>query len=72
MMEIRERIAEIRDEKGISRTQLAERLKRTRREVWRIETGRIQLLAEDLPVYARALRVSLVELVAGRKNGRKR
>lgn len=61
-MKVHERVARIRAAKNISRTQLARLLRTNRRHVWRIETGRLRLLAEDVPGYARALKVSVGEI----------
>jgi transcriptional regulator with XRE-family HTH domain len=63
-MSAADRIRETRESKGISREQLAKKLKRERRWVWRIETGATKLRAEDLPRFARALGVEVAELVA--------
>lgn len=65
-MEIRKRITRLRVRSKISRAELARLLDTNRRHVWRIETGRLRLLADDLPKYARALRVPVATLVTGR------
>ncbi len=59
-----ERIQTIREGKGLSREQLATLLGESRLWMWRIETGKTKLLAEDLPRVARALNVDIEELVA--------
>ncbi len=59
-----ERIQAIREGKGLSREQLAKLLNESRLWVWRIETGKTKLLAEDLPRVALALEVEVEELVA--------
>ncbi len=59
-----QRILSVREERGLSREQVAKKLGATRRWVWRIETGATKLLADDLPRFARALGVEVAELVA--------
>ena len=57
------RIQAIREEKEMSRECLANKLETTRLQIWRIETGKTKLLADDLPRFARALGVDVAELV---------
>lgn len=58
------RIQARRERLGLTRTQLAERLKITRLKVWRVETGKIKVAADDLRAWARALRTRPTELIA--------
>lgn len=58
------RIQACREALGLSRADLAKRLKTTRLRVWRIETGKTELPSSELPAFARALTVDVAELVA--------
>lgn len=58
------RIKAARDAKKMSRSTLAEKLGITRMTVWRVEAGETQIPADDLRVWAKALRVPVTELVA--------
>lgn len=58
------RIADRRTQLGLTRDQLAKRLKTTRIRVWRIETERTRLPMAELSVWAKALKVTPAELVA--------
>lgn len=58
------RIQSIREERALTREQLARRMRTSRRWIWRIETGATKLLVDDLPRFARALSVEIAELVA--------
>ena len=49
---------------GLTRSELAERLGTTRLKVWRVETGKVQVPADDLPVWAKVLKTKPAELVA--------
>jgi transcriptional regulator with XRE-family HTH domain len=59
-----ERIQALREESGLSRADLAKKLKASRLWVWRIESGETRLLVEDLPRFARALGVDVKALLA--------
>jgi len=56
------RIREIREAKRISRSELAARLKTTRIQVWRIETGVTVVSADAAAEFADALGVSVASL----------
>lgn len=58
------RIADRRQELGLTRDQLAKRLNTTRLRVWRIETGKTRLPAEEIRSFARVLKLRVEELVA--------
>lgn len=58
------RIRARREALGLSRPELAQRLRTTRIRIWRIETGRTQVPSDCLPKFARALRTTVAELVA--------
>lgn len=58
------RIQARRLELGLSRATLAKRLKTTRMTVWRIENGKTQVPSDELPRFARALKLQVSELVA--------
>lgn len=58
------RIQAKRVEKGLSRSQLAEKLEITRLQVWRIETGKTHIRADQLHAFASALETTVAELVA--------
>ncbi len=58
------RIQERREALGLTRDDLAKRLKTSRLKVWRIETGRTRVTADHLPMYAKALRTTVAELLA--------
>jgi len=66
------RIQEIRLGKKLSRQQLADRLSRagdkpvTYLQVYRIETGAVELHADDAPVWAEALECSVASLYRDR------
>lgn len=56
------RIEEVRTSKKLSREELAQRLKTTRLQVWRLETGKIEVSADDVVAYAAALEVTVALL----------
>lgn len=58
------RIWERREALKMSRAQLAKRLKTTRMRIWRIEHGTTKVRIEDLPSFARVLKLKITELVA--------
>lgn len=63
------RIQARREELGLSREDLANRLKAqglktTRMTVWRVENGKQQITADGLKPWARALKTKATELVA--------
>ena len=58
------RIEAIRKRRGLSRADLADRLEVTRLQVWRMETGKVNVRIVDLPKIAKALRASIAELIA--------
>lgn len=58
------RIQEAREALGISRAELARRLDSTRMTIWRIETGKVQVPADHLRDFARALKTPVESLVA--------
>ena len=58
------RIKARREQLGLSRSELAERLGVTRLKVWRVETGAIQVPADHLANWADALETKPAELVA--------
>jgi transcriptional regulator with XRE-family HTH domain len=49
---------------GLSRHELGQKLGTTRMTVWRIEKGKVQLPADGLKAWAKALRTTVAELVA--------
>lgn len=53
-----------REELGMSRAELAQKLKTKRMRVWRIETGTTPIRADELPAWARALKTNVTELLA--------
>jgi transcriptional regulator with XRE-family HTH domain len=55
-------IEDRRTELGMSRAALAKKLRITRRQVWRVETGGIRVLADDVPRIARALATNVTDL----------
>lgn len=57
------RIKQMRERLGLSRAELAVKLKRSRMTVWRIETGGVEVRVVDLPRIARALKATVAELV---------
>lgn len=58
------RIQARREELELSREELAEKLKTTRLRIWRIETGKTKLTADELPDFAKALKCDVEDLVA--------
>lgn len=48
----------------MSTGELAKKMKRPGRWIWRIETGATKLRVDDLPLFARALSCDVAELVA--------
>lgn len=58
----RERIVSRREALKLSRAQLAKKLGLTRRQLWRLETGEVRIVAEDMPKIAKALRTSVSAL----------
>lgn len=55
-------IEEIRKQKKLSRQVVADRLKTRRIQVWRIENGITDLSADDVPLWADALGVSVAAI----------
>lgn len=49
------RIQSRREELGLSREQLAQRLDIPKLKVWRVETGKVKIDADSLPAWASAL-----------------
>lgn len=56
------RIQEVREQKGISRQDLARRLNTTRMRIWRLENGVTDVSAEDALRIAQELEVSVASL----------
>lgn len=56
------RIKEIREAKKLSRQDLADRLKWKYIDVYRVETGAVQVNADDVPLIAEALEASVTSL----------
>lgn len=56
------RVQEIRVAKKLSRQQLADRLGITYLQIYRIETGKVDISATDAPRFAIALEVSVASL----------
>jgi transcriptional regulator with XRE-family HTH domain len=71
-MEVKDRIRVERTRQGLSRNSLAGKLKMSRRDLWRLETGEIRILAEDVPRFAKALGVSIAKLYGERDPRRAR
>lgn len=61
--QIGRKIQEIRNEKGLTQEEVAARQKCCRSLVSAIEVGRRNLDAQDLPLWAKTLDISLVELL---------
>jgi transcriptional regulator with XRE-family HTH domain len=57
-----ERMAAIREAAGMSRAELAKKLGWTEIRVWRLETGKTKVLAEDVQAYADACKVTVGEV----------
>ena len=53
---------EIREARGLSRAEVARRLKTTRMRVWRLENEANRIPADELPAIARALRTTVAAL----------
>lgn len=58
------RIQARRERLGMSREDLAQKLGTKRMKVWRVETGKTRLPADELKLWARALKTKATELVA--------
>lgn len=58
------RIQAVREARGMSRAQLAKKLRTSRVRVWRLETGITPIHADYLPKVAKALDSTVAELVA--------
>lgn len=58
------KIQERREALGLSRAQLAKSVKTTALRLWRIETGKTHLRADQVRPFAKALKTSIEELVA--------
>jgi len=58
------RIQEVRERQNLTRSALAKKLRITRLQIWRIETGAVKLTVDELPRFARALGVEPSELLA--------
>jgi transcriptional regulator with XRE-family HTH domain len=58
------RIQERREALGLSREDLAQKLGTTRMTVWRVENGVVQVGADALRSWAKALKTNVAELVA--------
>jgi transcriptional regulator with XRE-family HTH domain len=58
------RIQARREELGLTREQLAEKLETTRMTVWRVENGKQGVDADDLKKWAKALKTQPAELLA--------
>lgn len=58
------RIEARREALRLTRSQLAKLLKTTYLQVYRIETGKVRLQIKEVPVWAKALKLSPAELVA--------
>lgn len=59
---VAQRIEEIRLAKKLSRQELAEQMRITRLQVWRIETGVTEVSADDAARFAEALGVTVASL----------
>lgn len=59
---VAQRIEEIRTSKGMTRQELADKLEISRLQVWRVETGVVELGADDVPDWAEALEASITSL----------
>ena len=59
-----DRIKARREELGLSRAELAQRLETKRMRVWRIENGETALRVEELEKWAKALKTTVAKLVA--------
>lgn len=62
---ISERLKRLRNEAGLTGTQLAERVGTTQSRISDIENGKGYLYADELPKYAEALNTTVSELVMG-------
>jgi transcriptional regulator with XRE-family HTH domain len=58
------RIQTVREARRMSREELAKKLGTTRMTVWRVENGKVQVPADELRYWARALKTSVSRLVA--------
>ena len=66
------RIAELRKEQGLTRTQLAELLGLTQQQVDHLEVGRRRVPVSRLPALARAVATSVEEPIGAQPKARKR
>lgn len=64
-IKVGERIKEIRQEKGISQTQLANRINSDRQYLYKIENAKVGISIGKLVLIARALEVKPEELLKG-------
>ena len=53
-----------REDLGLTRSELAKRLKTTKLRLWRIETGKTKVDADELRHFANALKTTVEALVA--------
>lgn len=58
------KIQERREALGLTRAQLAKSVRMKPLRLWRIETGKTQLIADELRPFARALKTTVDELAA--------
>lgn len=58
------RVQERREALEMTRSELAKKLKISPLKLWRIETGKTRLIADDLPSYAKALKTTIEDLLA--------
>ncbi|HET9063742.1 MAG TPA: helix-turn-helix transcriptional regulator [Candidatus Binatia bacterium] len=60
---IASRMRKIREARGLSRAEVARRLKTTRMRVWRLENEATAIVADDLPAIARAIKTTVAALL---------
>lgn len=66
-MQLHDRVVLRRTKIGLSRADLAAKLGMKVRDLWRKETGRTRILADEVPAFARALRTRVSWLYGERK-----
>ena len=66
--QLSERLRRFREERGMSRSELAERAGLSRPTIWAWESGKTQPRNSNLQTLAAALGISEIELIAGRES----
>ncbi len=62
LVEIHDRLRELREQREPDRERFAKKMGISPIKLWRLETGRTKLSANDIPRFAKALSVTVAEL----------